>query len=221
LAVLGHRWQRFWRLAAGPRAVRALSVCVLLAALITGCDESAGNPGAVASEGGLEALETLLGDWCVEGQVVATNGTEAAASGWARVELEAGGAAQVESLRLQRGEATVELLMVRTWDRFRGVYRFGLVRSPTASFDVLEGSRVGDRWEVNSLPFDDFVRLGARSIHTSLVLTRPDADRYQVEFFGSADAGGTWARGTRLSYTRDRTGACRPPIDAAESADGR
>jgi len=201
-----------------PVPLRIALVTVLAAAGAAGCGRLAPGEGDAPSGRGMADLAPLVGEWCVNGTIVGLDGVSSPATGRASVELITRGSAQLERLRLEiRGES-VEGLTVRTWDARRGRFRFGVVRGATGGLVVLEGAHVADAWELDTLDVDDGMRTGARTIHSRERLTLEGRDGFRREFFGSADAGGTWASSGRLDYRRPVDGACEAEPAAADQA---
>ena len=150
-----------------------------------------------AGAGGLQGdplalLETTAGEWDVE--VVEASG--ATYSGRAVVTVVQDGKAQHEIITLpsspMKPGSPISIMGIRSYDRFRKVYRFAYHDSLTGLLDVYEGNVEGGQLVLTNLATGTSLKLpDGREAHTRL-----SADigvrGFVVTLESSLDAGATW-----------------------------
>lgn len=169
----------------------------------------AGSAGMVTGRTAqMEELEWMEGEWDVSIKTLNPDGTtllrERTTS---KVVADLDGCILRESMEVQVGPGgpRVKVMGLRSFDQFRGVYRFVWLENMAGLLDVFEGVKDSSgRIVATNVRSDTSLPNSSTGafLHTRVSFARQSDDRFAIRYEISGDHGRTWKEGGNLEYTR-------------------
>lgn len=197
-------------------SVQTDDVAVIEDAVLTGIDASTA---ASRVDGGMlnlvrgateqmKELAWMVGEWDVEFHKVAPDGSMTLAEETqSHITSELDGCILRESMQLNMGASgsQIKMLSLRSFDQFRGVYRFVWLENMMGLSDVLEG-RKDDSGAITTTNLRSGTGLpnmpGGQMLHARVSLAKTDDDEFTVSYESSDDGGLSWEPSGRIDYKR-------------------